>query len=137
MKVTAVPREHVNSVWPEVAPLLQKALDTTEDKAGINRLWGLIADGGMQLWVIYDADKKIHAAAVTNVFHYLTRSVLCIPFVGGSNMKMWAQDFLHTMERYAKDANCTSLQGFGRKGWERYLAGMGWTLGPPTFVKDI
>lgn len=137
MKIQAVPAGMIEELWPIVSPMLQRALDTTDDKLGIDELKNRATQGHVFLWVICDEDNVVYAAAITHFVYYLTHSVLSIPFIGGDRMAEWADDFLHTMERFALDTGCSKLNGFGRKGWGRYLGTKGWVVGPPTFVKDL
>ena len=51
---------------------------------------------------------------------------LAMDFIGGSKMKEWLPEAQRTLESFAKDNNCSHLEGYGRKAWKRWLDKYGW-----------
>jgi len=89
-----------------------------------------------ELWTIRDGEKLV-LAFVTAIQRFPKCSVLTIPVVGGSAMTKWLRPGLEAMEAYARETGCTRLEGGGRRGWERALAGSGWVVTRITIEKEI
>jgi hypothetical protein len=52
---------------------------------------------------------------------------LAVPFCGGERMEQWLPDILQALKDHARHNGCSSVEVFGRKGWERVLKPHGYT----------
>ena len=126
MIFTAIPQEHALIVWPNVAGLLSKATKTTNGKFNKMNILDELLDRTIELWVVYDEDNKPVAAVTTRVVPYEKFNALSVDWVGGNRMSEWIDLVLKTLTAYAKDKDCSSLAGYGRKAWSKVLAKYGW-----------
>lgn len=118
--IRQIPYWEVESVWNDVSPMLQKAIDVQDEwtiegvKQGL-----LVANGNMQLWMVSNT-----SAIVTIIQKFQTGVNKCLLFLGGgSNL----ENSLHThaeIEAWAKRwHNCHKMIIHGRPGWEKVLSG--------------
>jgi GNAT superfamily N-acetyltransferase len=121
LKISLVPEGAVKIVWKDVERLLRKSVDTVKDKSGTIDILDGLFDGTYVLWVVMDEDDALIAAFTTRLIVYPQRKALGIDWVGGSRMSDWASDMIETMRRYAREQGCDHIEGYGRKGWTRYL----------------
>jgi len=70
------------------------------------------------LWIAFD-DKDIYAFWVTEVSDYPQKRALLMHFVGGKNIKAWGKIGLKQLRKFAKDTGCTTIESYGRPGWEK------------------
>lgn len=121
----AVPPEHVDLVWPDAAPLLAPAIATADGKFAPQDILDTLKTGGLLLWIAAD-DMVPVAAVTTRIVSYPQCRALAMDWIGGSRMREWLPIAHETLGRYAKLNDCTHLEGYGRKGWERWLRRYGW-----------
>jgi hypothetical protein len=128
LKTTLVPVEETKTVWNEVAPMLQRALDTTPGFYDIPSLFEVILSGQQHLWVVFDeedAETDLIAAFTTMFMIYPLAKTLTVPFMGGDRMDEWFWEGFKVIDQFARHNNCHGIEAYGRKGWEKWL-GEGW-----------
>ena len=125
MMMSAVPKEAVSAVWADVARVMNKSVDTSNGKYHIDDLFHGIQSDLYVLWVIMEEEKVI-AAITTRIIEYPGKRAMAMDWIGGSKMGKWLPIAQETLEKFAKDNNCTHLEGYGRKAWGRWLGKYGW-----------
>ena len=125
MMISAVPKEALGSVWADVARVMDKSVETSNGKYHIDDLYHGIQNNLYVLWVIMEEEKVI-AAITTRIIEYPGKRAMAMDWIGGSKMGKWLPIAQETLERFAKDNNCTHLEGYGRKAWGRWLGKYGW-----------
>ena len=125
MMMSAVPKEAVSAVWADVARVMNKSVDTSNGKYHIDDLFHGIQNNLYVLWVIMEEEEVI-AAITTRIIEYPGKRAMAMDWIGGSNMGKWLPGAQETLERFARDNNCTHLEGYGRKAWGRWLGKYGW-----------
>ena len=125
MMISAVPKEAVSAVWADVARVMNKSVDTSNGKYHIDDLFHGIQSDLYVLWVIMEEEKVI-AAITTRIIEYPGKRAMAMDWIGGSKMGKWLPIAQETLEKFAKDNNCTHLEGYGRKAWGRWLGKYGW-----------
>ncbi len=128
MRISLVPEEAIGHVWKDVEGILDKAVDTIEDKSKVIDILTGVYEGMYVLWVVLDDDDKIVAAFTTRLIVYPRRKALAVDWVGGTQMKEWEDQWVETMKRYANELDCSHIEGYGRKGWGRALKKYGFYL---------
>lgn len=118
VRLYGVPAESVDLFWPEIAPLLQKALDRSDGRYAIEDIRQFIDSGDMHLWAV--ADTAIRAAIVTQTVIYPRRKVGLILLLGGCGMRHWLH-LIEEMEACFKREGCACLELYGRPGWQKVL----------------
>tara|TARA_R100000697_G_C5449817_1_gene197253 strand:- start:1230 stop:1649 length:420 start_codon:yes stop_codon:yes gene_type:complete len=125
MMISAVPKEALGAVWADVARVMDKSVETSNGKYHIDDLYHGIQNNLYVLWVIMEEEKVI-AAITTRIIEYPGKRAMAMDWIGGSKMGKWLPIAQETLERFAKDNNCTHLEGYGRKAWGRWLGKYGW-----------
>ncbi len=73
-----------------------------------------------KLWLAWNEEKNgADAAVVTQIIDHPRSRDCFIWLVGGTNLRVWAQDGLDMVEAYARFMNCTCVTGGMRRGWLR------------------
>lgn len=125
MKISLVPKEEVIHVWGTVEKLLERAVAYSNGRFDTVDLYMDILKGDQTLWIAFDEDRKIHAAATMRVVQYPGMKVLRIESLAGGKMAEWVADAHTTASRYGKESGCSRIEAFGRKGWQRVFAKFG------------
>lgn len=125
-------------IWPQVEPLLAKALAT--DELGRYTTQDVLQElmlGRVRLWVSFDRDKsEFEMAAITQVTQWPQCRECRIWLGGGRNMKAWLNDFTRMVEAYARSEFCGYLTGSGSRAWAR-VAKNGWHADSVNLVKAL
>jgi hypothetical protein len=121
LRISSVPQNAVKLVWKDVDRVLNKSVATVKDKSDMIDVLDGVFDGTYALWVVLDEDDNIVAAFTTRLIVYPSRRALALDWVGGTRMKEWADQMIDTMRQYASEVGCEHLEGYGRKGWGRFL----------------
>lgn len=113
----------LKTMWPMIAPLLQKAVDHSEGMTTIEETATELVAKNKQLWVIVEEDKHITAVAVTMLQKFRSGLALAsIILLGGEsgNLKD-ILDLRTEFEVWAKTEGCNRVRFYARKGWAKYL----------------
>lgn len=125
LQISVVPPAVLDVVWPQTAPLLQKAIDTTRPRYDIDSVRAGLDRSELLLWCVFDGTTPI-AVMTTRIVEYPNSKALCLDWIGGERMKEWLPMAHDVMRRYGHDNGCTHLEGYGRKAWGRALQKYGW-----------
>jgi len=128
MICTAVPREAIDIVWPDVINMLNKAVETSKGKYHIDDIYEDLTKGFYNLWLIIDnkGEDKVIAALTTRLIKYPNRSAMAMDWVGGKRMAEWLPIAMEKLISFAKDCGCSHLEGYGRKAWIKVLKRYNW-----------
>jgi hypothetical protein len=121
----AVPPDLVSVVWPDAEPLLAPAIATADGKFTSVDIYNRLLTGELLLWIAAE-DMAPVAAVTTRIIRYPGCNGMAMDWIGGSRMREWLPLAQKTLMRYAKQNDCTHLEGYGRKGWSRWLRRFGW-----------
>ena len=132
----AVPPEHVDLVWPEAKTLLASAIATADGKFDPSDIKDSLDSGALLLWIAADNMTPV-AAITTRIVRYPQCRALAMDWIGGSRMREWLPQAHETLLRYAKQNDCTHLEGYGRKAWGRWLRRFGWRPDYIAYRMDI
>ena len=129
LSVVPVLKEHLSLFWADASKVLEKSVATAKGKFKIKDILPRLTDGSMVLWVVIDPETtKVIAAITTRVIEYPQAKSLAMDWIGGTRMKDWLPMAQESISRYAKEHKCKYLEGYGRKGWDRWLRKYGWKL---------
>jgi len=125
LTVNYVPKAIVDMVWEDVVRLLEKSVDTANGKFTMTDIYNGLMNDMYLLWLVLDDGQPI-AALTTRIMAYPNRRAMALDWIGGSRMREWLPTAQQVMGKYAKENHCDHLEGYGRKGWDRWLAKYGW-----------
>lgn len=110
-------------MWPEVAKVLQAALDLTEGRWTADDVWSRVEQEQFQLWV-FEIGHEVKTVCITHVHNYPRCRALQIVFIAGEGYGLWPHWF-KDLSRWAKSIGCKFVEGDGRFGWEREMKSIG------------
>lgn len=135
-----IAKEDVPKYWDRIEPLLNKAVKLDSDTYGIENLKFALEKGTTySVWVAYDDEdhRNILGAITTRILKVASgRRGISIDFIGGTRMRDWIDIGHETIENLAKYNNCSFIQGYGRRAWEKYNK-FGWKKLHTTYRKDL
>jgi hypothetical protein len=111
--------EHLDWVWDDVSPMIEKSLRYFDDRVGIDDVYMSLKARDSQLWVVAKAG-EIVAAVVTSIQAYPKKKILSITYVGGRDFKSWASG-IEILKQFAKEHGCCAIEINARPGWARLL----------------
>lgn len=137
MNISLVPVDHINDVWDSVKHLLAPAVSVTGGRYMLYDVYVGIQTNKMQLWIAFNDDKQIVGCEVTTITDYPSRRLLTSLFTGGKSLRLWRDEMMEVLLRWAEDNECTGIEGYGRKGWIKMLEPYGVKQTLIMFEKDL
>lgn len=109
-----VKASEIESIWHEVAPLIESALEHSNGKLTLSSIKRALKKKDMQLWV--DGEN----IGITRIDDYPAKRV-CTVMVGAGNDLTIFEKGIKVIEAWARAKGCDSIEVWGRKGWIRVL----------------
>lgn len=134
--VTMVPKEAVDAVWLAVEQILRPAVELARGELYMYDVRMRCLLGTMQLWVIAEA-AVLRAVAVTEVIDYPQTTAVRITLLAGEGMPEWQEQLLQKIERFGRTVGASRVEAYGRKGFVRALAPLGFELAYYAIMKEI
>jgi len=112
-------------MWPQVAPLLAKALVRERGRFSLRDIRNWVLSGDQELWVITRQGRAV-AAGLVRIHHYPSgkRSAV-LHFLGGGRVREWALDAWKAWLEACHLAGITEMRIVGRRGWIRIVERFG------------
>ena len=128
MIVTALPYHVIDDMWIIVEPWLERASKITDGLYAAEDIKDRLDKQEMALWLVIDDENNDVPIAcyTTRIIQYPKGRGMAVDFVGGRMMGSWLDDVLSMIDKYARDSQCTHIEGGGRKGWLPALEKAGW-----------
>lgn len=125
VEVVAIPAELVETAWPTIAPMFQKAIDEGSDEYDIDDLYCMIEENEvLPLAVLFEG--RIVAAIGLKLDVYPIKRVLTILIAGGAQMDEWLTEVMAVIKRLAQEQQADSIRVAGRRGWVKALRDYGY-----------
>jgi len=134
-RAVRVDPDDVDAVLPIVRPLLARTVRYTAGIESVEALVESLRQGWRQwqLWVVFRHDQAVGAVVVTMETLAPGDRLATFELVAGVDAQAWIGDLFGPFERYmAQMWGVTATRVVGRRGWERFLAGQGFT--PSHFI---
>lgn len=116
--ISAIPRDYVMHVWPDVEGFIADALQYTYGRYEPEDILAQLLDDSHLLWVAFE-DGKPKGAVVTYYAVYPRKKYLGCPFVTGDEFSTWKVPMLRTLQKFAAENGCEGLEATARLGWSR------------------
>lgn len=126
--------ERLPKFWHLCAPLIDKAIQSTECDFDIDDIYIQALEKRCQIWVWIENDEII-ACFVTVISIFPKRKICSIPLIGGKGLRAWRNGVDEGIGVWAKNQGCTRLEGYARKGWLRILTN--WKIGSTTIRREL
>ena len=117
MRATLVARETIGYIWPQVEQYILKAFDVPCDEPAESVIKDL-ETGDAHLWVAHDARGIKGAAIARRILLINGRQIYQVIACGGEEMPTWVSSGLKSIERFAKDNDCSAVRLSDRPGWK-------------------
>lgn len=125
-------------LWRKVEPLISSALHYSNGEIDTPYVRDALLAGKMQLFLVArSSDKKIFAAATTEIGIYPKKRVLRITTLGGKDFHSWGAQFVEAMEKFAAEWELDYIEGAMRPGWEKWLPALGWKKSYILMTKEV
>ena len=120
--------EEIDKVWPLVKDKIQDALNRNFNPKDHWHVKEQCKLGLEQLWVIVDDKDDIHGVCVSSIVKQPNYNVGIVNMATGHDLPLWA-DQIKEFEKWAsKNYGVKKIEIFGRPGWKRMLAPLGFTF---------
>lgn len=104
-----------------VKPMLDKAMPVALGRYNSDDVIAMLTQNALtQGWFVMEGSKVI-AIAVTTVTQYPRRRGLGMFLISGSRIDEWLEQWIETMDDYARLTGCDHMEAQGRRGWEKIL----------------
>jgi hypothetical protein len=121
MKISAILQDDVEQVWSLIYGYMEGAAKYTHGRYTVDDIKSsFINNSNQQLWIAYD--DKIYGAVITEIIQYPQMRALIMHFTGGIELPKWKDKMLSVLRSFAKDANCQTIESFGRTGWKKVFS---------------
>lgn len=117
LKYTGVSgRDQLISVWPEVAPILIRAIRVYNEHS-LEEIFESLLLRERQLWI--SGREKIGCVLITRILNGHEKKTCLIELYAGNGIE--SMKFFDDIETWAKNLGCNHMRLSGRKGWQRLL----------------
>jgi len=125
MNLVRIPSSNLDDVWNLVNKDISDALSYSGNHTDAQFVYDCVKENKMQLWVVWDKDKpttidKYYGVVVTEIIKRKLKQSCNIFIVTGKHRQRW-QHLVKVLEDFALENNCTSMELFARKGWQRIM----------------
>ena len=125
MNLVRIPSSNLDDVWNLVNKDISDALSYSGNHTDAQFVYDCVKENKMQLWVVWDKDKpttidKYYGVVVTEIIKRKLKQSCNIFIVTGRHRQRW-QHLVKVLEDFALENNCTSMELFARKGWQRIM----------------
>lgn len=125
VRVSAVPKELVPTIWPQVEQYMEDAVAYSSGKYSTSDVLDLVLEYDYPLWIaFYGSDIK--GAVITRFIDYPRKRYLSVEMCGGTDRVAWQKPMLEMLRNWAKDNKCDAIEAHGRVGWERVFKDEGY-----------
>ncbi len=115
----------IEQVWDDVKPMLLQALVYADTKYNADDILSALIKGHMQLWLVFDNNGDTCAFCITRIINYPQEKRAAILFTSGHDVMKWVH-FNEVICAWAASNGCSTLEVYGRPGWEKLLAPFGY-----------
>ena len=125
MNLVRIPSSNLDDVWNLVNKDISEALSYSGNHTDAQFVYETVKENKMQLWVVWNKDKKTtldkyYGVVVTEIVKRKLKQSCNIFIVTGRHRQKW-QHLINVLEDFAVENNCTNMELFARKGWQRIM----------------
>ena len=121
MRLIPIHPDNLNQAWKDVEKYVARGIEYTDGKYSVESIKEAILGQNLILWVVYnDEEKRAQGCVLTEIYDYPLKRCLMIFLLAGDGFDKIVTLLPDLME-YGKGRGCTSLEFYGRSGWEKVL----------------
>jgi hypothetical protein len=106
--------EDLELAWPQVAPLIQRALEHAFGEILLDDVWNALLEKDMQLWIAREGS-QIKACVVTEIIVYPRMKAMRIVALGGTGFDGWKHGW-DQIELWARVHGASRIEAWARPG---------------------
>ena len=125
MYLSGIPAEEVEMNWEECLPFIELGNNKSQEEYSLEDIKKSCIAEDMQIWVVFNDEREIHAVVTTQIQVYPNKKAGRIVTLGGRGFDDWV-DLIETIEEWAKEMGCNSVEMFCRKGFIKKLGSRGY-----------
>ena len=122
--ISAVPPEHLDEVWAELEPFIERGLRHSDDTTP-EILKASIRSEGYQLWVAV-RDSEVVAGLVLEIQQRPIRRVVFIHMLAGRERHGWFDEGFELIKAYRDLNDAETIEAECRPGMVKFLEDQGW-----------
>lgn len=122
--VSAVPTEHISTLWPMVEGYVASAVEYTRGCYAPEDIQQQLLAGTHHLWIAFEGT-DIKGCVVTQVVQYPRKRALNCYMAGGTDFSSWRTPMMALLSKFAIDNDCECFEATGRPGWLRMFKNEG------------
>lgn len=111
--------------WPNITESLEAQPDLWNKWYTVESIRDRIMNNHMQAWVVCEKDGPIRAVFLTQILICEVGNILQLFWLRGNLPEGALKCISVALDRFGFHNGCCRLTLFGRRGWERRLAGLG------------
>jgi len=124
MIIFQINRAKALGMWVLLSSILSAAMEYEDGKYTLDDVKGMVADDDAQVWVAIK-DSTIYGVAITQIIDYPQKSMVLVLCLAGKRFDLWDNIVNDCFVPFAKYMDCSGIEFYGRKGWERRAARLG------------
>ena len=110
MKITHFPNQEVDVVWHIVKEYFEGCAEYTYGRFTANDIRNAVKKNpNQQLWIAHEED-KIFGFVITEPMEYPQLKSLIMHFTGGTELELWKEDMLKTIQGFAYSTGCDIIE---------------------------
>lgn len=117
-----IPSTDLQIVWKDVKPFIEDALKLGDGRWTLDSIYQSIQSKDRQLWITLDPGVK--AVGITEIINYPGKKV-CNMFLVAGELN-FIVPFFPEFREWAKEEGCSTIELYGREGWQKVLKDSGW-----------
>jgi hypothetical protein len=118
--------EEIDKVWPLVKDKIQAALDRNRNFRNHTHVKENCKKGIEQLWVITDKKDDIHGVCVSQIMEQANYNIGLVRIATGHDLPLWVDKIKEFEDWASKHFDCKKIEVYGRPGWKKMLAPLGY-----------
>lgn len=134
--VTDVNIRDIDTLWPLVKDLLQRAIDRNQGEFTLEDIYDSLVLGTMTLWIAYDKDRKIQASAVCEMRRFSQRLICYIILLSGEGFEDWHWA-INAIEEWARENGADAIAAYTRLGFIKTMKKYGFRVPYTVIQKDL
>jgi len=120
MKIILLTHDQVSEHWSVINGFLSKAIDYGQGESTTTDYLRKVLNNQAHCWAVIDEERNIVGAGLTQFINYAQHTTLHVISFSGDDFENQSKVF-ETVEQFARDAGCKSIEQWGRKGWAKLL----------------
>jgi len=142
VKLIRIEQEYIQTTFPLVEHLLQKAINLNRGEFNLEDVYNWLLSGYMHLWIGVTEEDGIVLAATSEFCQYPRKKSLKMPLVAAEKNTIgkwldycWRDD--SEIIAFAKENNADTIESTGRKGWNKVLANFNFKEYYTVLIREI